>query len=115
MTTTDTPTPDIGSVEDKRQFLHESTRLAIESVEKGYGAPCPMCMSAIYWARIDRVYFGTRLEDTSKIGFDDEFQYIDFRLPWEQRKAIQCFPDFERDFALQACQAWMNKTDRHPY
>ena len=46
---------------------------------------CPMCMSAIYWARIDRVYFGTRLSDTSKIGFDDEFQYIDFQLPWEER------------------------------
>lgn len=45
------------------------------------GAPCPMCMSAFYWARIDRVDFGTRLEDTrpeetSKIAFDDEFQYI---------------------------------------
>ena len=79
------------------------------------GAPCPMCMSAIYWARIDRVYFGTRLSDTSKIGFDDEFQYIDFRLPWEERKAIQCFPDFEREYALKACEAWTNKTDRHPY
>ena len=65
-----------------------------------------MCMSAIYWARIDRVYFGTRLEDTSKIGFDDEFQYIDFRLPWKERKAIQCFPDFEREYALKACEAW---------
>jgi guanine deaminase len=79
------------------------------------GAPCPMCMSAIYWARIDRVYFGTRLEDTSEIGFDDEFQYIDFRLPWKERKAIQCFPDFEREYALKACQAWQNKPDRHPY
>jgi tRNA(Arg) A34 adenosine deaminase TadA len=79
------------------------------------GAPCPMCMSAIYWARIDRVYFGTRLEDTSKIGFDDEFQYVDFKLPWEERKAIKCFPDFEREFALKACEAWQNKKDRHPY
>lgn len=195
-------TPDIESLEYKKQFLHEATRLAIESVEKGWGgpfgavivkdgeiigrgqnrvlltgipvyhaevtaiidacgkintkallgsdyyegnlkmiprpegspdpvperaqmlkgcelyvngAPCPMCMSAIYWARIDRVYFGTRLEDTSKIGFDDEFQYIDFRLPWEERKAIKCFPDFERDYALKACEAWQNKSDRHPY
>ena len=71
-------------------------------------------MSAIYWARIDRVYFGTRLEDTSKIGFDDEFQYIDFRLPWKERKAIQCFPDFEREYALKACEAWQNKPDGHP-
>jgi tRNA(Arg) A34 adenosine deaminase TadA len=79
------------------------------------GAPCPMCMSAIYWARIDRVYFGTRLSDTSKIGFDDEFQYIDFKLPWEERKAIKCFPDFEREYALKSCEAWQNKKDRHPY
>jgi guanine deaminase len=79
------------------------------------GAPCPMCMSAIYWARIDRVYFGTRLSDTSKIGFDDEFQYIDFKLPWEERKAIKCFPDFEREYALKSCEAWANKKDRHPY
>jgi guanine deaminase len=47
-------------------------------------APCPMCTSAIYWARIDRVYFGNSLEDTSKIGFDDAFQYADFKLPWSK-------------------------------
>lgn len=79
------------------------------------GAPCPMCMSAIYWARIDRLYFGTTLADASKICFDDEFQYIDFQLPWDQRKAIKCFPGFEREDALRAFDAWQKKTDRHPY
>lgn len=79
------------------------------------GAPCPMCMSAIYWARIDRVYFGSRLSDASEIGFDDEFQYIDFRLPWDERKAIKCIPDFEREDALRAFTAWKNKKDRHAY
>ena len=55
--------------------------------------PCPMCMSAIDWARIDRVYFGTRLSDTSKIGFDDEFQLVDFKLPSEERrKRSNAFP-----------------------
>jgi len=79
------------------------------------GAPCPMCMSAIYWARIDRVYFGTGLPDASRIGFDDEFQYLDFRRPWDERQAIRCFPDFEREDALRAFTAWEKKADRHPY
>jgi len=79
------------------------------------GAPCPMCMSAIYWARIDRLYFGTTLADASKAGFDDEFQYIDFQLPWDQRRSIKCFPEFEREDALRAFEAWRKKPDRHPY
>lgn len=79
------------------------------------GAPCPMCMSAIYWARIDRVYFGCSLKDTSSIGFDDEFQYDDFKLPWEQRKNISVVPNFERDTCLKAYKAWMDRPDRHPY
>lgn len=79
------------------------------------GAPCPMCMSAIYWSRIERVYFSGSLEDTSKIGFDDEFQYEDFKRPWEERKAIQCIPNFYRELGLKAYEAWANKPDRHPY
>jgi guanine deaminase len=69
------------------------------------GAPCPMCMSAIYWSRID----------TSHIGFSDEFQYQDFRLPWDQRKGIAGTPNFERETALAAYQAWENKQDHHYY
>lgn len=79
------------------------------------GAPCPMCMSAIYWSRIDRVYFGASLEDTSSIGFDDEFQYEDFKLPWEQRKNISVVPNFERETCLKAYRTWADKEDRHPY
>ena len=74
-----------------------------------------MCMSAIYWARIDTVYFSGSLEDTSKIGFDDQFQYEDFKLPWEQRKNIKIVPNFEREVGLAAYRAWENKKDRHPY
>jgi guanine deaminase len=59
------------------------------------GAPCPMCMSAIYWSRIDRVFFGNSLKDTSKIGFDDAFQYEDFAKPWSERH-IPIAENFER-------------------
>ena len=76
--------------------------------------PCPMCMSAIYWARIDRLYFGATLEDTRKIGFDDAFQYEDFARPWDRRR-ITIVDNFERDTCLTAYRAWENKSDRHPY
>ncbi|MCC3246092.1 hypothetical protein LG047_12290 [Methylocystis sp. WRRC1] len=79
------------------------------------GAPCPMCMSAIYWSRIDHVYFAASLDDTSEIGFDDAFQYEDFKLPWEQRQNITVTPNFERDTGLKAYRAWQAKKDRHPY
>jgi guanine deaminase len=78
------------------------------------GAPCPMCMSAIYWSRIDHVYFGASLKDTSAIGFDDAFQYEDFAKPWKDRR-IAVTENFERDTGLKAFAAWMNKKDRHPY
>lgn len=78
------------------------------------GAPCPMCMSAIYWSRIDHVYFAASLEDTSKIGFDDAFQYEDFQKPWDQRR-IAVTPNFEREEGLKAYRAWTDKKDKHPY
>jgi len=78
------------------------------------GAPCPMCMSAIYWSRIDRVFFGNSLKDTSKIGFDDAFQYEDFAKPWSQRH-IPIAENFERDTTMKSFKAWMDKEDRHPY
>jgi tRNA(Arg) A34 adenosine deaminase TadA len=49
-------------------------------------APCPMCTSAIYRSRIDHLYFGASLEDTSHIRFSDEFQYQDFTLPQGKRR-----------------------------
>jgi guanine deaminase len=78
------------------------------------GAPCPMCMSAIYWSRIDRVFFGNSLKDTSAIGFDDAFQYEDFKKPWSERR-IAVTENFDRDTTLKSFKAWMDKEDRHPY
>lgn len=79
------------------------------------GAPCPMCMSAIYWARIDRVYFGASLEDTRKLGFDDAFQYEELQLSWEQRKNVTVVPNFERELCLRAYRAWENIQNQHQY
>ncbi|WP_190815788.1 nucleoside deaminase [Saccharopolyspora pogona] len=77
------------------------------------GAPCPMCMSAIYWSRINAVYYAKDLKDTREIGFDDAFQYDDFKKPLDQRRISiqQIYPEI----GDRAYQAWMNKPDRHPY
>jgi tRNA(Arg) A34 adenosine deaminase TadA len=77
-------------------------------------APCPMCMSAIYWARMDRVTFGASLDDARRIGFDDAFQYEDFARPWSARR-IGVTENFEREIGLKAFDAWIGKKDRHPY
>ena len=47
--------------------------------------PCPMCLSAIYWARIDRAWFGNTAADAADIGFDDAFLYRELAIPKGQR------------------------------
>lgn len=47
--------------------------------------PCPMCLSAIYWARISKLYFGASHEDAGKAGFRDDFLYTELNLPTQKR------------------------------
>ena len=77
------------------------------------GAPCPMCMSAIYWARIDAVYFASDLEAIRRIGFDDAFQYEDFAKPYEERRMT--IAQFRPDLGEEPHRAWAEKPDKHPY
>jgi len=49
------------------------------------GQPCPMCLGAIYWARIERIYYGFRIEDAAKIGFDDREFFRQMTLPPVER------------------------------
>lgn len=48
--------------------------------------PCPMCLAAIYWARIDAIYFTNGREDAAAIGFDDDFLYHELKKPIAERK-----------------------------
>ncbi|WKG10840.1 nucleoside deaminase [Nocardia sp. PE-7] len=77
------------------------------------GAPCPMCMSAIYWARLDAVHFASDLADTSEIGFDDAYQYEDFTRPLSERSVK--IEQFRRDLGAEAYKTWAEKPDKHPY
>jgi guanine deaminase len=77
------------------------------------GAPCPMCMSAIYWARLDAVHFAGDLDATSAIGFDDEFQYDDLLKPYAERRIT--IRRLRPDLGADAYRAWAEKPDKHPY
>ena len=49
------------------------------------GEPCPMCMAAIYWARIEKVYFANTKEEAARVGFDDTIIYKELAMPYHQR------------------------------
>ncbi len=48
--------------------------------------PCPMCLAAIYWARLDKLYFAASRNDAADAGFDDEILYQEVSKPWKNRK-----------------------------
>jgi guanine deaminase len=50
------------------------------------GEPCPMCLSAIYWARLDRIYYGFKIQAAAEALFDDEFIFSELNKPASQRK-----------------------------
>jgi tRNA(Arg) A34 adenosine deaminase TadA len=75
--------------------------------------PCPMCLGAIYWARLARVYFGTFAADASRIGFDDSAIYREFAGPHSERSIPMV--QMMREQALTAFRAWNEKTDKIPY
>jgi guanine deaminase len=66
--------------------------------------PCPMCLGAIYWARLDKIYYANNQADAAAIGFDDQFIYEELDRPKHERK----LPVVEllRDEALGAFKAW---------
>ena len=75
--------------------------------------PCPMCLGAIYWARLDRLFYAATKDDAARAGFDDAFIYRELALdPARRRLATTRLPD---DEALATFRAWEEKADRHPY
>ena len=75
--------------------------------------PCPMCLSAIYWAGISKIFYGNTKADAKAINFDDSFIYDEIALPYAQR-SIPC-NNIMREKALSAFRAWEAKADKTLY
>jgi tRNA(Arg) A34 adenosine deaminase TadA len=75
--------------------------------------PCPMCLGAIYWARIDRLCFAATRQDAADAGFDDDHIYREMALPANRRSLPTT--QLMRGPALLAFTEWRSKPDRIPY
>ncbi len=75
--------------------------------------PCPMCLSALYWARVERVVFAASGTDAAAAGFDDEYLYAELARPLEGRELSMT--QLLRGDALVAFADWRAKTDRIDY
>ena len=75
--------------------------------------PCPMCLSAIYWSHIDRIFYANTREDAKDIDFDDSLIYTEISKDKNNRqiKMIQ----MHREEALEAFKIWKNKDDKIKY
>ena len=75
--------------------------------------PCPMCLSAIYWAHIDKVYYANTRDDAKKIDFDDSLIYSELLKNVKIRKIPMA--QMMREEALKAFELWNKKTDKVKY
>lgn len=75
--------------------------------------PCPMCLAAIYWARLDKIYYAATQHDAAEIGFDDAFLYEQLALGITERSLPM--EQSARDESLALFAAWTAKTDKTLY
>ena len=97
-----------------RRAAHELDAFHLEGCEIYASCePCPMCLAAICWARIERIWFAATAGDAADIGFDDEALYRELRLPPAER----CIPSGQllREEALAVFREWRDKADRVLY
>ena len=75
--------------------------------------PCPMCLGAIYWVRLDSVYFGNTCHDAAEVGFDDHFIYEELAVPREKRKLsmVRLLPEH----AIESFRAWQEHQSKIAY
>jgi tRNA(Arg) A34 adenosine deaminase TadA len=77
------------------------------------GEPCPMCLCAIYWARMDRIFYGFSIEDAATIGFDDRFFYEQIAKPMGARQIPET--QLLKDQAFAVARDYMANPNRTKY
>jgi tRNA(Arg) A34 adenosine deaminase TadA len=75
--------------------------------------PCPMCLGAVYWARVSRVYFACTRDDAARAGFSDELIYEELRLPPPERHLPMA--SMLREEGLEAFRKWLENGNRAQY
>ena len=75
--------------------------------------PCPMCLSAIYWSHIDKIYYGNTRLDAAKIGFDDNYIYNELSKQLSQRKIPM--QQLNQEDAIKVFKEWELKPDKTKY
>ena len=75
--------------------------------------PCPMCLSAIYWSHIDKIYYSNTRLDAAKIGFDDNYIYNELSKQLSQRKIPM--QQLNQEDAIKVFKEWELKPDKTKY
>ena len=75
--------------------------------------PCPMCLSAIYWSHVDKIFYANTRMDAKDIDFDDSLIYSEVKKDINERKIKMT--QINRDEALEAFKIWQNKEDKIKY
>ena len=113
VTSTNDPTAhaEVTAIRDACRRLHTFTLAGCEIYTSC--EPCPMCLAAIYWARLEKIFYANTRVDAARIGFDDDFLYREITLPHDQRSTpILPLPS---DEAAATFKLWTTKSDKVPY
>ena len=113
VTTTNDPTAhgEVNAIRDACRRLNTFTLKGCEIYTSC--EPCPMCLAAIYWARIDAIYFGSDCDAAARAGFDDSFFYEELKLQRDARSLP--LRQVLSEEAWESFQAWIDKQEKTPY
>ncbi len=75
--------------------------------------PCPMCLAAIYWAKLDKLYYANTKEDAAAVNFNDEFIYKEISRPKSERKLFS--RQLLREEGLEAFKKWVKSSSKIEY